>query len=162
MRYIKNWLDKQRKINAWPIDTPYTFVYNLPELPLPQPWRENYRNKAYFVPSEFLLRFTDRGRMSVLRVKEREELALLEQDMLQYGIKTPVELRLDPKGTLRLQEGHHRMCVIEANISRFPRTPTTIVRTDLPIRAYGRSVYEEFPYILQAMERAKLYEEEDC
>lgn len=160
MKSIKKWLDKQRKINAGPLDTPYTFVYNL-ELPLPQPWRENWRNKAYFVPSELVLRFTDRGRMSLLRSQEREDLALLEENMLQYGIKTPVELRLDPNGTLRLQEGHHRMCVVEANLRRFQRVPVLLIKTDLPIRAYGRSIYEEFSYILQAMERAKLYEE-DC
>ena len=99
--------------------------------------------------------------MSLLRSQEKEDIALLEENMLQYGIKTPVELRLDPNGTLRLQEGYHRMCVVEANPHRFQRVPVLLIKTDLPIRAYGRSIYEEFSYILQAMERAKLYEEED-
>lgn len=150
------WLQRLRERNSRPLPSVgQSYAYDLGDLPLPQPWRKDAQN-VYFLPTEFVLKFTDRQRMALLRASEPEYLAELAQDMLTYGIKTPMELWLDSNGKLRLQEGHHRMCVVDENRDRFLRVPVILNHSKGIIRSYGRSVYEELPFILETL--SKRYE----
>ena len=147
MKSIKKWLKERHKE---PIDIPYTYVYHLGDLPLPQPWRKEHPD-ALFLPSEFILGFAEQARMALLRSSERLQIEDLEKDLLSNGIRTPLEIWLDANGKLRLQEGYHRMCVVEANISSFPRVPVYFYRSSGKIKSYGRSIFEEFEFILETI-----------
>lgn len=156
MMSIKKWLHKQRELNSGPIDVPYTYVYNIGPLPLEQPWRKTNPD-AILVPTNFILGAIDIGRVSLIRNRDREMIAELEQDMLKNGIKTPLELWIDSTGHLRLQEGYHRMVVAEGNPLRFPRVPVILKVSDGKIKSYGISIVDHFPFILQQLGKP-LYE----
>lgn len=148
MKSIKKWLHSVRERNKRPIDTPYTFVYTLTNLALPQPWRQT-SPEALLLPTELVLKFTDPGRLSLLRVSEPQQLEELKTSMLKDGLRTPLELYMDVNGKVRLQEGHHRMCVAIEHLHEFPKVPVLFRETNGRIKSYGRPVVEEFSSILE-------------
>lgn len=101
------------------------------------------------MPTQVVSLFTDPGRLSLLRVAEKDYLNALEQSLLTEGVKTPLEMYMDKNGKARLQEGYHRMCVVLEHLEKFPKVPILFTETSGSIKSYGRPVVEEFPSILQ-------------
>jgi hypothetical protein len=142
------WFRRVRERNSAPfVDTPYTYTYTLEDPPLPQPWRD-YPEGVFFVPTEFVLQFADRARLSLVRNQDSEHILNLQESILKIGLTTPLEMWIDAEGKLRLQEGYHRMCVIESNRNQFDRVPIRLYNSNGRIKSYGRSIYSEFEFIL--------------
>ena len=153
MNFIKKWWNSLGDRPGIPIDTPYTYVYTLGDLALPQPWRRGDTEGVYFLPSLFVLKFADRERLALLTATERDRLATLSESLLSDGITTPLEMWFDPNGKLRLQEGYHRMCIVRDNLDVFPRVPVKLRYSSGTIKSYGRTITAEFESILEILEK---------
>lgn len=145
------WLKRVRARNSAPlVDTPYTYDYSLGCPPLPQPWRAN-PGKVYFLPTEFVLRFADKERMSLIRNTDKDHITELQENILEIGMTTPLEMWMDAEGKLRLQEGYHRMCVAEHNRLLFDRVPVLLYQSNGRIKSYGRPVVSEIEFVLETL-----------
>lgn len=142
------------------VDVPYTYKYELhyDHLNVPQPWRDRPDfSEIYFMPTDFVLMFTDRGRMSQLRAREPQYLAELAGQLLREGIKVPLELNIDINGKMKLQEGHHRMIGIMGMLGHFPRIPVKIKRVNGVIRGYSRELSEAAEDMFRYMSSDRLH-----
>lgn len=144
-------------------EIPYTYTYNphFEDLTVPQPWRRRPdADEIYFLPLDFVMMFTDRGRMSHIRHREAAYIAELSQSMLTEGILTPLEMNLDREGKIRLHEGHHRIIVANNLQHYFPRVPVKLKRVDGVLRQYGKQLTEAIDDIFRYINRDRFYTSE--
>lgn len=150
----------RRKKEVPNFDYPYTFKYELhyEHLIIPQPWRDRDDFKdIYFAPTDFVLMFADRGRMSQLRAREAAYIADLAGQLLREGIKVPLEINIDINGKMKLQEGHHRMCGITGMLGHFPRIPVKIKRVPGVMRGSSRELSEAVEDVFRYMSSDRLH-----
>lgn len=64
----------------------------------------------YHLQRSLLRLYADPNQYSIAWSEDR---SWLRGSIAERGITTPVELHIDPTGSARLREGHHRLCVAE-------------------------------------------------
>lgn len=64
----------------------------------------------YRIPTDFVRLFADPQYQSGLYADPME---VLQESISLHGIREPLELRVDPQGQAKLQEGNHRLIVAE-------------------------------------------------
>ncbi len=126
---------------------PYTYQYDAGPWPeWPEPWRRS-RNaaSALWAPTWVLVALCDPERVRMLLDREEASLGLLEASVGTCGVERVLELVYDPRGRIRVLNGHHRIVV--ANRLGMPRLPVTLVPSD-HIRGWSLSVSEVLPGLL--------------
>ena len=84
----------------------------------------------YKIPTSFVRLFADPAYQSGLY---SDPMVELQESIAKHGILTPLELRVDPLGQAKLQEGNHRLIVAERlSVLRVPlkikRVPTPMTK----------------------------------
>ena len=126
----------------------YTYVYEPYFAPAPkEPWRRGqYADQTMLLPTSVVLEWADPKELRNALRTEREYLDVLCKDVGENGITDPFVAVIDQLGRITLQDGHHRLLVVEELDE--PLVPVRFIGSE-QIRKYCRPLHDYLFLLLQ-------------
>lgn len=118
---------------------------------LKQPWKDTHPH-AIEVTAAFLLRLVDPVRLATIRHADTELIDVLREDIWANGLLRPLEVVYDGAGTIRFEDGHHRLEVLQ-RLPGYSMIPIVLVRSSGKIKAKGFSFTSHLPDLIKLLDQ---------